>query len=135
VKNWPIGRLLKRRNGGGFVIKGGEEIQQADHFQGLQGKFGGFQEADGAAGLLGGGEMADQHANTAGIDSGDSFEIEDDPGMAMAEEFDNRGVEAIERGAHAEASGEFDDFDSAQSFRINIQRRHPFETVGSPWPG
>ena len=119
----------------GFVIKAGEEIQQADHFQGLQGKFGGFQEADGPAGLLGSGEMADQHADAAGIDGGDSFKIENDFGMAMAEEFDDRGVEAIECRAHAEASGEFDDFDSVQCFRINIQRRHPLETPCSPASG
>jgi hypothetical protein len=45
--------------------------------------------------------------------------------MTLAEEFDNRGVEAVERRPHAEAAGEFDDLDSVQSFRINIQRRHP----------
>ena len=52
--------------------------------------------------------------------------------MAMAEELDDRGVEAVKCGAHAETSGEFDDFDSVQSFRIDIQRRHPLETPGSP---
>jgi hypothetical protein len=127
--------LLKRGDSLGFVVEGGEEIQQADHLQCLHGKFGGFENADGTAGLFGGGQMANQHADAAGIDGGDGFEIENDFGMALAQELDNRGVEAVERRAHAEAPGEFDDFDSVQSLRINIQRRHPLEIPGPPASG
>jgi len=78
--------------------------------------------------------MADQHANTAGIDGWDAFEVEDNFRVALAEEFIDSGIEAVERGTHAEAPDELDNFDAVHSFRIDIQRR-PLETLGSPVPG
>jgi hypothetical protein len=126
------GGLLKRGDGLGLFIIRREEIQQAHHLQGLQGKFGRFEQTDGAAGLLGGGEMANQHADAAGVDIGDLFEIEDDFGVTLAEEFNDGGIEAIERRAHAEPSSKLDNFDAVHRFRINIQRRHPLAAGDSP---
>ena len=117
--------LLKRGDGGRFVVVGGEEIQQADHLESLHRELGGFEEPDGAAGLLGGGEMADQHANAAGIDGGDAFEVEDNFRVALAEEFIDSGIEAVECGTHAKAPGKLDNFDAVHSFRIDVQRRPP----------
>ena len=108
----------------GLVVICSEEIEQADHFQGLQSKFGRFQQADRASGLFGAGEMADEHADAAGVDIGNSFEVKDDFGMTLADKFDDGGVKAIERGPHTETSPKLDNFDAFQSFRINIQRRH-----------
>jgi hypothetical protein len=117
--------LLKRSDGQGFVFKGGEEIQQANHFEGLQGEFGGFQEANGAAGLLGGREMTDEHTDAAGIDGGDAFKVQDDFGLALDEEFVHGRIEAVERRAHAEATCESDNLDAVQSSRVDIQERNP----------
>lgn len=117
--------LLEGRDSLGFVVVGGEKIQQADHFQSLQGEFGGSEKADATACLLGGGEVANQHADAAGIDGGDALEVEDDFAMCLAEQFVEGGVEAIEGGAHAEAPGEFDNFYAIHGFRINVQRRPP----------
>src|SRR5215472_80691 len=124
-------RLFKRSDGGGFFFKGGEEIQQANHFEGLQGELGGFQQANGAAGLLGGGEMADEHPNAAGIDGGDAFQVQDDFRLAVAQEFVHGRIEAVQRGAHAEAADERDNFDSVKSSRVDIQERNPSRQRGS----
>src|SRR6516225_3948665 len=43
----------------------------------------------------------------------------------MAEKFVHGGVEAIERGAHAQTAVERDDLDAVESLRINIHRRNP----------
>src|SRR6266436_3096857 len=76
--------------------------------------------------------MANQHADAAGIDGGDAFEVENNFGVTLAEKFDDGGIEAIERRAHAEASGELDNFDAVQGFRINIQRCHLLAAGDSP---
>ncbi len=125
---------MKRGDGLGFVVVGGEEIQQANHLQGLQSKFGRLQKADGSAGLLGGGEVANQHADAAGVDGGDALEVENNFGVTLAEKFDDGGIETIECRAHAEASSELDKFDAVQSLGINIQRRHPLAAGDSPGP-
>jgi hypothetical protein len=126
---------LKRRDGLGLIVVRSEEIEQADHLQSLQREFGGLEKADGAAGLLGRSEMANQHADATGIDGWDAFEVENDFGVTLAEEFDDGGVEAVERGTHGEAPSELDYFDAVESFRINVQRCHPLETPGSPSAG
>ena len=41
--------------------------------------------------------MPNQHADAAGIDGGDFFEIQDDAILILAEEFDHSGIETIER--------------------------------------
>jgi hypothetical protein len=125
VKDWPCCGLLKRRYGLGLVIIRSEEIEQTHHFQSLKGKFGRFQQTDSATDLLGSGEMANQHADAAGIDGGDAFEVENNFAVTLAEEFDNGGIETVECRAHAEASSELNQFDAVQSFGINIQRCHP----------
>ena len=117
--------LLERGGGCGFFVEGGEEIEQADHFQGLNGELGGFEQADASPGLLGGSEMADQHADAAGIDSGDAFEVEDNFGVTVGEQFVHGGVEAVESGAHAQATFESDNFDGVQRSCVDIQLRNP----------
>lgn len=121
---------MKGCDGFGFFFKSSEEIQQTDHFQGLQGELGGFQQADGSAGLFSGGEMANEHTDAAGIDGGDAFEIEDDFRLAVVEEFVHGGVEAVERRAHAETTGECDNLDAVQSSRIDIQESNPSRQPG-----
>jgi hypothetical protein len=126
---------LKRGYGLGLIVERSEQIQQTDHLQSLEREFGGLKEADRAASLLGGSEMANQHANAAGINGGDAFEVENYFGVTLAEEFVDGGVEAVERGTHGEAPSELDYFDAVESFRINVQRCHPLETPGSPNAG
>jgi len=109
----------------GFVFKDGEEVEKADHFECLDGEFGWLEQPDGAASLLGGGEMANEHADATRIDGGNGFEIEDDPRVSMAEQFVHGGIEPIEGGPHAQASIERDDFHRIHCFRVDIQRSQP----------
>ena len=69
--------------------------------------------------------MAHQHADAAGIDGRDFFEVEYDFGIALAQEFVHGGIQAIESRTHAQAAFERDDLDAIHCFRINIQRRNP----------
>jgi len=131
-KERPWCGLLKRGYGLGLIVVRSEQIQQADHLQSLQCEFGGLEEADAAAGLLGGSQVANQHPDAAGIDGGDAFEVQDNFGVTLAEEFNDGGVEAVERGTHREPPGEFDDFDAVESLYINVQRCHPLETRVHP---
>jgi len=112
---------LKRGDGVFGLVEGREEIEQAHHFQSLNRKFGWFEKADGAPGLLSGGEMPDEHADAARINGRDFFQIEDDAILSLAEEFGHGRIEAIERGSHAQAATKFDELDAIQSFRLDIQ--------------
>ncbi len=69
--------------------------------------------------------MPNQHADAAGIDGGDFFEIQDDAILILAEEFDHSGIETIERRAHSQAPFELDDLDSVDGFRLDVQSTHP----------
>jgi hypothetical protein len=131
----PGEELLERGDGLGFVFENGEEVEQADHFEGLDRKFGWLEEADGTARLFRAGEMPNEHADAAGIDGRDAFEIQDDFGMGVTQEFVHGGIKAIERGTHAQATRDRNHFDGILRFDVDIQRGNPLAaevTSGEP---
>ena len=58
------------------VVVGREKIQQSHHFKCLQGKFSGFEQPDGPSTLFCRCQIANQHANTTGVDDGHLLQIE-----------------------------------------------------------
>ena len=74
--------------------------------------------------MFGGGQVADEHADAAGIDGGDQFEIQDDAILSLTEKFGHGGVEAIERGAHGQAPVQLDQLHSVDGFGLNLQGAH-----------
>jgi hypothetical protein len=124
-------RLLERGDGVFGIFKGGEEIQEANHLEGLHGEFGGLEQTNSAARLFCGGKVAYQHANAAGIDGWDFFEVENDAILTLAKKFAQSGIKAIERRTHGQAAFELDKLDAIDGFGLNVQVRTPGETIGS----
>jgi hypothetical protein len=116
----PELHLLERFDGEVLVLQDLKQIQNADELQRLQRECCGIQQFQGATALLGGGQMADQYADTAGIDHGNLGEIEQETRFAGVQKILDGFVGAVQRWSDTELSAKLDDLHAILCANVDV---------------
>lgn len=80
--------------------------------------------------MFGGGEMAHEHADAAGIDREDFLEVENDLVVTFTKHGGHDGIETVEGRTHAQATLHLDDFDPVLRACVDIQMATSVERKG-----
>ena len=104
-----------------LILKNFKEAKQADQLEGLDCEFCGVEKFDRSALGFGRSELANQHADSAGVDGRDFREIENDARVTGVQQVRKSFVGLIKRFAKAEAAAKFDNFNLRMGTNFNFQ--------------
>src|ERR1700729_3267535 len=104
-----------------LVVEDVEQLQQADHLQGLNRKLRRIEQLYRSTPLLGGGEDLDQKSDPAGIDPWNLAEVEHNARIAAAHEIGQRVPETIYGVAQIQPAAQLDQLDLAQTAKFDVQ--------------
>jgi hypothetical protein len=93
-------RSLERGDRLRQILVSRKEIQQSHHLKRLNCELGRLEQADATPALFCSSQVANQHANAAGVNRGHFLDIENNLVMRLAEQLVHRRVETVERLTH-----------------------------------